>query len=422
MDTKIERKNYLLFGSIEATWGIFTVVNTYFPVLLQAGRPGYDVSGTAGIAGFGISTGMLALIATAGNIIGMLAQPLFGAIGSLAASRKKLVMRMMLLLAASLALTAWLSQTVQSGARTAAPLIGVILLWYCIQITWASSLAVSGGIAYTFSPPELRTRMNSVIMFIGGAGNILINAAANATYVLGFSGPLLISAAIAALIGLGYLFVDEPVTQAKKQAVRIKSLILTPLRELAGMEAHALRFVLLSVSVKLLGLFGIMGFTTYQSSYFLNDLGIPPDKSAILFAIYFLGYIVMAPFVGKIAGKIGEKLTCGIGLVLMAFYGVALMFFMRDFMSISLLVPIIGMGNVMLDVCVPTLAMYYVSDPGQVAVIFPVMLAISKLTSIISVPLFAVMISVSGGYSALFPVLAIMPILGFIPLAGLKGK
>jgi MFS family permease len=415
-------KNYLLFGSVEATWAFPMVASAYLPVYLQAGRAGFDSSAAPDILGFGLSSIAVALIITLGNILAMASQPVFGAVSDRSRNRKRLLFLDTLIIAFSLAVIPTISSliTPESNGNTIMllPLLAIVILaWYLFSISWAGLLVLSGSIAFSFITPLLRTEMNSFIMFFGGIGNVSINLTANNTYRFNPGFPYYVCALVILLIGiLYYLLVDEPGRHAESEdsGIRIRNPFGALATSLTSLDPALRKAVLLSMGIKVCGVFGTHGFGTYQSSYLLTQLNLPPSKAALAGAAFFIGYIFSTLPVGRLARKFGNKKVLRIGLLFMSFSGIAYLFIIRDFITMCICAATIGIGNGTLDVCAPPLAMSYVKDERQIGAVFSITLALTRLAGIISVPVFGFIIQITGRYRAVFPLMLAIPLIGYL--------
>ena len=161
------------------------------------------------------------------------------------------------------------------------------------------------------TPSEYRSQANGIINFMGGIGTIIALQTGGILFKMSPNFPFWLGSALVLLSALVvYLFIEEPKEygQEEKQPGMIESL-----REVFNNEDKSGLRILFAI------FFWFMGFSavdTFFTLYANNHLGLLAGDGATLLSVLPLFFVLFAIPSGYIAGKIGQRVTISIGLVM----------------------------------------------------------------------------------------------------------
>jgi MFS family permease len=128
--------------------------------------------------------------------------------------------------------------------------------------------------------------------------------------------------------------------------------------------------------------------------------------------VYFVGYLGSTIPAGYIADKIGRRNILKVGIALLAFMGLGLAI-SKNLIISGIVLFISGLGNGIVDVIAMAMVADVVSEKKLMGMAMSTTNALGKLSTIISVPIFGLILQTSR-YNFLY----VYPFMLFVPLAG----
>lgn len=416
---KLNWKYTIIFGLWFSAWFvIWGTYNSYLPVIFQSGNPGFNVMGASKAVGFGLGAFATGLIMSFDNLSIVLLQPIFGNISDRSKSRKRMVV-----IGGLFAALCYLAlpfgflgiPAEQSGNLSAlVPFFIITLVTASAMVfSWSIALPAEGGLKFVLVPSAVRTRVWSIVAFLGGIAFVITFMTSNMLYSIHPGLPFWVGGGFLLLVVLLYaFFIEEPknavVEREQTEEVRGLGALLSGLRQFPREDLVAL----LTISfIKFLTIFGVAAIETFGVSYIINELGVPEDSAAMNVAIYFLGYLLAAIPAGYLSNRFGRKTLLRVALVI--FIIMALVQFTLNSMALLLVVLVmLGVANGITDVmCVPMVT-ELVPSKKVMGVTLGTMAAITSLASVISVPFWGGIIQLMGNdFRIIFVALIVSPLL-----------
>lgn len=420
---------FIIFGLINATgailWGIY---NNYLPIFIQTGRSDFSSLGSTALLGFGLSAFMTGIIMSIDNFISFFSAPLFAAQSDYSRSRKKVIVLSLLGTAVLMALLPVVFTTVTPATGGKPDLLyPQIITLSIIALLFVAIVSATGAystsLSYYLVPKDHYNTLSSVMVFFGGISFVVVTFLANALYTIHYGLPFWVTSGFILLVmfAVQFFLMDEmgpEGTETRPEAVSTNPVIQlrTSFSQYSGDQ---LKGILLTVFTKLLGTFGTIGFSTYGSSYLLQERQIPPDQAGFSVIFYFIGYTLSAIPMGLIADKISIRKTWYIAMAVTALAGVAYLTIGVNFMMICIINAIAGIANAAFDVCAIPLAMDFVPNKHLTGSVISIFTPLTTLATIVAVPLIGAVVDATGKYGVLFYLMSGCALLGFLGLVAL---
>jgi MFS family permease len=347
MDQRLDyRKTFLIgfgFFSTSVMWAIY---NTYVPIFLQAGNPGFDAS----TLGFGLSATLTGFIMTLDNIAAFLIQPLTGALSDRTYTR--IGRRMPYIIAfAPIAVIAFALIPLaprmipprlngQVGQLTG-PFVFFIAALGVMLLAMAAFRTPVIALMPDLVPSPLRSKANGVINLMGGLGGVLAFLVGGVLYGIYRPLPFWVGGAIT-LIAVAILFwkVKEPQELVDSAAARERGLgIFHALRDVPPENVRSLTLLILAIFFWFVGYNAI---ETFFSSYGVATLGVTESTASMILSVAYITFIAFSIPSGFIATRFGRRRTIIVGLS--AFAGLLVVAFFAP--SVPVIVALLALGGV----------------------------------------------------------------------------
>ena len=427
-------KYIIIFGLYQTAWAfIWGAYDNFFPVFLQAGGEHFNLLNASTAVGFGLGAFMTGIIMSLDNFFGLVFTPMFGAMSDFSKSRKKITIISGLLAAVLvMVLPVFLNPINEANSGNLSllilPLLGFILTAFFMILFWSVNQAAEAGLKFTLIPPEAYNRLTSFIMFFGGIGFIAASFLNSMLYSISSSLPFIAAGTVLLITMLLYTFLlKEPEDMSMRGPQdEFQKLDHNPFK--AFMIAFKLlpsadiRNIVLLYLVKVCAIFGIMGMQTYASTWGVNWLGINEGQVPLLTLVYFVGYLGSTIPAGFIADKIGRRNILKIGIVLLAFMGLGLGI-SKNLIISGIVLFISGLGNGIVDVIAMAMVADVVSEKKLMGMAMSTTNALGKLSTIISVPIFGLILQTSRyNFLYVYPFMLLVPLAGFLFLRMVPNK
>jgi len=359
---KMEWKKTFLIGfgflGIMVIWQLY---NSFVPLFLQAGRPGFTTS--RDIMGFGLNATTTGAIMGVDNLAAILILPLIGywsdriktPIGRrypfiITTAPLAAIAFILLPLAASRIAPDLNGQIAGNGAPFTLFMIGtsVVLLAMAVLRTPVISLMPD------LIPSPLRSKANGVINFMGGVGFIIgafglaLLFDVNPIYPFIGGSVILILAVLLLFITTKEPDPDQLVEAGahqdseEEQAVRaLKDVSVIPREYRRSLFALLIAIFLLFVAYE--------GIGTFFTSYAVNELGVSEGFAPTLFGLAGVTFILFSIPAGFIGERFGRRRTILVGIV---FFGLdmALGYFAKSSLQVGIVLALSGFGWALINV------------------------------------------------------------------------
>ncbi len=323
MEQKLNyRKTFLIGFGFFATSVMWAVYNTYVPVYLQAGRPGFEAS----TAGFGLSATVTGIIMTLDNIAAFFIQPLTGALSDRTHTRFGRRMPYIIGFAPVAVLAFFLiplppqmippSLNGEVGQLTG-PFLAFIVALGVMLLAMAAFRTPIIALMPDLVPSPLRSKANGVINLMGGLGGIFAFLVGGLLYKIYRPLPFWVGGVVT-LIAVSILFwrIKEPPKLVESAAEREQGMgIFSALRDIPAEQARSLTFLILAIFFWFVGYNAI---ETFFSSYGVTTLGVTESTASMILSVAYVTFIVFAIPSGFVATRFGRKRTIITGLVVFA--------------------------------------------------------------------------------------------------------
>jgi MFS family permease len=323
MDQKLDyRKTFLIGFGFFSTSVMWAVYNTYVPIFLQAGSPGFEAS----TLGFGLSATLTGFIMTLDNIAAFFIQPITGALSDRTYTR--IGRRMPYIVAfAPIAVLAFALVPLaprmippqlngQVGQLTG-PFVFLIAALGVMLLAMAAFRTPVIALMPDLVPSPLRSKANGVINLMGGLGGVLAFLVGGVLYGIYRPLPFWVGGAIT-LIAVAILFwkVKEPRELVDTAATREKGLgVFYALRDVPRENVRSLTLLILAIFFWFVGYNAI---ETFFSSYGVTTLGVTESTASMILSVAYITFIVFSIPSGFIATRFGRRRTIIVGLVVFA--------------------------------------------------------------------------------------------------------
>ena len=308
-----------LFGA-QLMWMLY---NTYMPIFLQAGSPGFRTA--AAVRGFGLSATVTGVLMTLDNIAAFFFQPIMGPVSDRTRSRLGRRMPWILVFAPLSALAfalipvgaqlipAELSGRVSELGGPFALLMGAALVMVVCMALWRTPMF---ALLPDLFPSPLRSQANAVVNIMSGIGGILAFVVGGALFAVYQPLPFWFGAAatVAAILVL-YRSVREPPDLAEAAETPGGLKVLERLREIPTENKRSLVFLILTVFFYMVG---YMAIETFFSSFAVTRLGLAPSAAAMLLAVSYVSFLIFALPASFLARRLGRRITITAGLLVFA--------------------------------------------------------------------------------------------------------
>ncbi len=323
MDQQLDYKKTFLIGfgffSTSIMWAVY---NTYVPIFLQAGNPGFEAS----TLGFGLSATLTGFIMTLDNIAAFFIQPLMGALSD--RTHTRIGRRMPYIIGfAPVAVAAF--ALIPIAPRMIPPALnGQVSELTGLFVFFVATLSVMLLAMAAFRTPvialmpdlvpsPLRSKANGVINLMGGLGGVLAFLVGGALYKIYRPLPFWVGGAIT-LIAVGILFwrVKEPRELVGSASSREKGLgIFYAVRDIPPENVRSLALLILAIFFWFVGYNAI---ETFFSSYGVVTLGVSESTASMILSVAYVTFIAFSIPSGFIATRFGRRRTIIVGLAAFA--------------------------------------------------------------------------------------------------------
>lgn len=343
-----------LFGA-QLMWMVY---NTYMPIFLQAGAPGFSTS--LAVRGFGLSATLTGIIMTLDNIAAFFLQPLMGPISDRTRTRFGRRIPYIMIFAP---LSAIAFALIPVGALLIPPslsgqlalikgpftlLIGAALIMVLCMALWRTPLF---ALMPDLFPSALRSEANALINIMSGIGGIIAFVAGGLLFSLNPGMPFWFGSLITLLaVLIVVLKIREPQTAAESSESRRMRDILRDLGRMPSAHRKSLILLVLTVFGYMLG---YMAIETFFSSFAVSTMGMKPSAAAMLLAVSYVSFLVFAMPSSTLATRWGRKRTVLTGLAIFGLGLVVIWFFPSVPVVVAMLV-IGGFGWALVNInCYP---------------------------------------------------------------------
>lgn len=424
-------KSYTLtFALWSAAWFvIWGTYNSYVPLIFQAGNPGFNMPGAAVASGFGLSAFVTGLLMSMDNFSMVILQPILGNFTDRVKRRKPFVIIGGTLTAIFYGLIPFgFLNIVPEKSGNPAALMPLLILTVIsaigMIISWSFALPAEAGLKFTIIPSAARTRVWSLVSFVGGIAFVATFMTSNMLYSIHPGLPFWVGSGFLLLVVLLYaLLVKEPdnTTIEKEEGDEVTGLGAL-VSGLKLYERADLMAMLTVAFTKFAAIFGVAALETFGSSYLVTVLGIPANNAAMYLAIYFVGYLVAAIPVGFLSNRFGRKNILRIALMVFVLIG-AVQFTLNSMSLLIFVLLLAGAANGTTDVMIMPMGTDLAPSKKVMGVTVGIMSAITTLASIISVPFWGAVIDATGGnFRVIWIALIIGPLLSIALTFSLKGN
>lgn len=332
MDGRQYKTAFLLGFGLFGAQLMWMVYNSYMPLFLQAGGPGFAGSGMA--RGFGLSATLTGLIMTLDNVAAFLLQPLMGPVSDRTRSRLGRRMPYILVFAplsalafaliplGVLAVPEGLSGAIGELGGPFALLMGSALAMVLCMALWRTPMF---ALMPDLFPSAQRSQANAIINIMSGVGGILAFVLGGLLFGLSPAYPFWFGA-LATLAAVLVLFLTIKEPRDLVEAAEAPG-GLGVLSRLKAVPAANKRSLVLLIGMIFCYMVGYMAVETFFSSFAVAELGLPPGRAALLLALCYVSFLVSAMPSAWIARRFGRKRTIAAGLAIFGACLLAIWFF-----------------------------------------------------------------------------------------------
>jgi MFS family permease len=323
VDQQLDYKRTFLIGfgffSTSIMWAVY---NTYVPIFLQAGNPGFEAS----TLGFGLSATLTGFIMTLDNIAAFFIQPVMGALSD--RTHTRIGRRMPYIIGfAPIAVAAF--ALIPIAPRMIPPTLnGQVAELTGLFVFFVATLSVMLLAMAAFRTPvialmpdlvpsPLRSKANGVINLMGGLGGVLAFLVGGALYKIYRPLPFWVGGAIT-LIAVAILFwrVKEPRELIDSTSSREKGMgIFYAVRDIPPENVRSLTLLILAIFFWFVGYNAI---ETFFSSYGVVTLGVSESTASMILSVAYVTFIAFSIPSGFIATRFGRRRTIIVGLAAFA--------------------------------------------------------------------------------------------------------
>jgi maltose/moltooligosaccharide transporter len=306
------------------------------------------------------------------------------------------------------------------GAMQSLPLLigAMLLMTISMSLFRSPTVALLGDVF----PPELRSRANGVINFMGLLAGVLAFLVGGVLYRINPAYPFWVAAAVMILVlGLLVTRVKEPPLPAPARSAEEQqtSGVLASLQRLAQDEDRSALYLLFALLAWSVGITALQAFFTLFSR---EELGVAEGAAAQLLSFYPLAGLLFAIPGGYLGTYLGRKrvillclATMAAGLVIFLLIPPAALGTARDFNLLDpttwfrsptvrlLIVLLLAAGASLTVITVNVLPMLLDMAPeGQMGSFTGLYYLFGSLASILGPPLGGLLVDLTGSYRAIF--------------------
>ncbi len=323
MKQKLDYKKTFLIGfgffSTSVMWAIY---NTYVPIYLQAGSPGFQAT----TFGFGLSATLAGFIMTLDNIAAFFLQPLTGALSDRTYTRFGRRMPYIIAFAPIAVIGFFLIPIAPEmiPARYSGQVGEVTGLFVFFMVAVGVMLLAMAAfrtpiiaLMPDLVPSPLRSQANGVINLMGGLGGVLAFLGGALLYRIHRPLVFWVGGAVT-LVAVGVLFwkIKEPPELVETAAQREEGLgVFHALRDIPQGSVRSLTLLILAIFFWFVGYNAI---ETFFSSYGVVTLGVTEATASMILSVAYITFIIFAIPSGFLAARFGRKRTIIVGLVVFA--------------------------------------------------------------------------------------------------------
>lgn len=404
--------------------------NTYYPIILQGGNPAFGAEGGIELLGFGLSAFLTGIVMSLDNVIGILFVPVFGAMGDKSLKRKEYTALFGYIFAGLFALIPVIANAVtpETSGKTELlllPLVAIITVAVSVAFTSKISGAYRNGYIFSKVPNSNQGTLQSFAIIAGAIGYIIATSLSSYLYTLNRAYPFYLGSLILLVVTILFHIFAPPETEKnikirEEIAARGKKKFnpLETIQEvyhLLPREDKISMFMI--VLVQNLGKFGVVGLQTFFSSWMLNKLGLGPNVSAIATVIFFSAFLLASFPMGVLVDKVNKVTLYLIGIAIMVFGGIGIVFLGTSFISVCIFSVLFGIGLSVFDILTIPYAMSFVPEGSNASgTVVSIIIVILGIFAIVIVPLCGFLIDITKDYNTLFYSMVVAALLALIPL------
>ena len=317
------KKTFLLgfgFLGVSLMWVLY---NSFVPVFLQAGAPGFEGTVGARTAGFGLTATLAGFIMTLDNIAAFFIQPVIGVLSD--RTRTRWGRRMPYILGAvPVAVIAFVlipvavnqippelsGQTEQLGGQLAFFMVAVGVFLLAMAAFRTPVIALMPDI----TPSPLRSKANGVNNLMGGVGALLATFGGSALYSLDKIVPFVFGSLVMVVAALVVFWaIKEPQTFVAGSDEEERW--WDTLKEMGSIPTEERRSLILILAAIFCWFVGYNAIETFFTSYGTFQLGVSEGTAALLLGFFSLTFIAFSIPGGMLAERWGRRRTILTGLV-----------------------------------------------------------------------------------------------------------
>lgn len=402
--------------------------NNFFPILLQTGNPNFAKG--AGELGFGLNAFPTSIIMSIDNVFAVTLALIIGVWGDRTPRRRgySVIFGIIGALAFSLLPLVILTNKTAASGDTMALMPQLILTIFLVIVfvfmhSGGSQLRL--GYSYNIMPKDNQSMMFAVAMVFEGVGFLAFTALGSVLYAKSRVFPFLLGGGMTIVFLILFWFLSPPETkknqQLAKEAASGSRRSFNPFRQIADtytlIPANARFAILMTLIAYCLSNIGVYALETFASSYMLDVLNIPPNRSIIVIGVYYVGYLIAAIPTGAIARRVSRKLLILIGVIAMGVGALLTLLFGKSIPTLAVFCLIMGLGQSIVNVVsVPYIMSHAPEDGTHTGTLNSSVSTLRLLVSIVSVPLVGALIDLSGSYNSIFIIMIVACVLALIPV------
>ncbi len=316
----------LLIGAGAIDGFMWYLYNTYVPLYLQGGNPGFQ----AAVTGFGLTPKVVGLILVLDNIAAFILAPIIGAWSDgyrgRFGRRMPFVVATVPVAAIALAVVPFIYKGIPAGqSGNFAALLPLFIPFFFMLMFVLVPLAVArtpiDALVYDLAPSKDRTKARSLGIILATVLSIGLGIGGSLLYDINLALPFLLSLVVTfVLVGIGVFAIRErkgsEITAAdelgnEQNEAGLKR-TLTVVRSFPAENKRSILFMALNI---FLGMFGFSLIQAFISSYNMTVLGATQAAAGLPFLVAGGTVMVLSFPAALLANKIGRRRTMMIGCI-----------------------------------------------------------------------------------------------------------
>ena len=306
------RKIALLGMGLFAAQFAWVVYNTYVPIFLQTGAPGFGAPGISLSHGFGLNAVQTGILMTLDNIAALILQPLSGMISDYTHTRfgRRLPYLLVGMPLAALGMFC-IPLAVESPL---AVFIACLLTMVIAMAIWRAPLF---ALMADLTPSAWRTQANGILNLMAGLGGVLAFGIGSLLYAVYQPFPFWFTALLLMTLCFVILWKLREPALPPAETMHSKTGFFQHLGQwfsaFTPPRRKSLVFLILAVFCYMVGFHPLEAFF---SSYGVTALKLSEANSGLVLSAAYITFILFAVPAGMLAAKIGRKpaVLCGLAL------------------------------------------------------------------------------------------------------------